>query len=133
MQWIINTFVIFLARAIAYFIDMAISKDDEKSSWMANFVIVMVLEIIFSILASTIVMAYSRRREFSADKDSGLFTSKQNMIKALKKLKQISLWKEQFQDNQMTAFKISWKKSFLSIFSSHPDLDDRIDRLENTF
>ncbi|EKE26308.1 MAG: hypothetical protein ACD_4C00339G0002 [uncultured bacterium (gcode 4)] len=132
VQWIINTFVIFLARVIAYFIDMALNKDEDWNiSWIAYHLVVIVLEIVFSILASIVVMAYSRKREFSADKDSAFFTPKQNMIKALKKLKQLSFEKENFKDDSLAAFMISWKKSYLSIFSSHPDLDTRIEKLEN--
>ena len=132
VQWIINTFVIFLARVIAYFIDMALNKDEDWNiSWIAYHLVVIVLEIVFSILASIVVMAYSRKREFSADKDSAFFTPKQNMIKALKKLKQLSSEKENFKDDSLAAFMISWKKSYLSIFSSHPDLDTRIEKLEN--
>ncbi|EKE28159.1 MAG: Zn-dependent protease [uncultured bacterium (gcode 4)] len=132
VQWVINTFVIFLARVIAYFIDMAISKDEERS-WIAYHATVIILDMVLSVFALIVVMAYSRRREFTADKDSGIFTPKQNMIKALRRLKQLSSVREPIQDEQLAAFKISWKKSFAMLFSSHPDLDDRINKLENSF
>lgn len=129
VQWVINAFVIFLARIMATVIDYFINKE-EKESTFAYHLIVMLLEVILSILASIIVMAYSRKREFSADRDSSIFTSKNNMIAALKKIKTLQERTNTFWDSELNTFKISSKKSLLKLFSSHPDIDDRINKLE---
>lgn len=132
LQWVINSFVIFLARIIWYFVDKTINKDSEWS-WIWYHISVIVFEIILSILASIVVMAYSRKREYSADRDSWFFTPKQNMIDALKKLKTLYPITQSIETDSVSTFKISSKKSFLSLFSSHPDLDDRINKLQNNF
>ncbi len=132
VQWVINSFVIFLARVIAFFIDRFISKDEEESNSLAYYWIVIFLDIVLSILASLIVMAYSRRREFSADYDATKFTPKVNMINALKKLKTLSDRNEVHWSQELETLKISSRGAIISLFSSHPDLDDRINRLSNS-
>lgn len=132
LQWVINTFVIFLARIVASFAEkFFLSEEESWWSWI-YYVISFILEIIFSILASIVVMWFSRYREFRADEGSANFVWKEKMILALKRLKQ-------FQNNMVTddsdklaTFKIwSKKRSWLfALFSSHPDLDDRIKNLE---
>lgn len=132
LQWLLNTFVIFFARIIANIADSYLNKwENSWPSWV-YYVVSIVLEIIFWILASLIAMAFSRHREFRADEWSARFLGKQKMIwalKALKKMKDIA----SSDDSKLATMQINtkWKKWFFSLFSSHPDLDDRIKALEN--
>ena len=137
LQWVINTFVIFLSRILASIIDNFIKKDEsEESSWPSwtYFLVSMVLELVFSILASLVVMKFSRYREYRADEGSANLVWKQKMVLALKKL--LSLQDREFLDNSnFASMKISSYKKwwFMSLFSSHPDLQDRINNLETKF
>ena len=89
-----------------------------------------VFQIIFGILASTIVMWFSRQREFRADAYAGKLTSKQDMAKALRRLQQIH--EPQNVSKQMEVFAISGKRSggIGRLFMTHPPLEERIKALE---
>ena len=132
LQWVLNTFVIFFARVIANIADSYLNKwENSWPSWI-YYVVSIVMEIIFWILASLIAMAFSRHREFRADEWSARFLWKQKMIKALnalKKMKDLAI----SDDAKLATMQINtkWKKWFFALFSSHPDLDDRIKALEN--
>lgn len=136
LQGVINAFVMFLARVIAFAINMAFSSRDEEGRGlgpMLNWIVVMVLEILFSILGSMVLSAYSRYREFKADAGGAKYAGKNNMVSALKRLQAV------YEDNlqvaeknaSVAAFKISGKKGgMLSLFATHPPLEERIARLE---
>lgn len=130
IQGVVNTFVIFLARVIGGIIDNAMRGDDEESSGygFSYYIIVFILEMIFGILASTIVMYYSRQREYRADAGSAGLVGKQKMIAALKRLQHNS---EPKLESSMMAFGISGSKK-ASLFMSHPPLEERIKALENS-
>jgi len=130
IQGVVNTFVIFLARIIGGFIDNAMRSDDDESAGhgFSYFIIVFVLEMIFGILASTIVMYYSRKREFVADSGSASLVGKQKMIAALERLKTTS---EPELEGSLMAFGISGKTKS-SLFMSHPPLEARIEALKNS-
>ena len=132
LQGVLNTFVIFFARIIGQFIDKAILKNDEGNGW-GYFISVMVLEIVFGILASLVLMAFSRHREYRADEGSSRFVGKDKMILALKRLEHIVNTKEIPDDGKLASFKIHSEKGFLSLFMSHPSLGDRIKNLENNY
>ena len=85
-----------------------------------------VLEMLFGILASIIVMWFSRQREYRADAGSAKLAGRQKMIAALTRLKSNS---ESQLDGTMMAFGISGKSAFSELFMSHPPLDKRIDVL----
>lgn len=128
VQGVINTFVVFISRIIAYAISNTVR---EEMAGMVHFISIIVLQIMFSILGSIAVMAYSRHREFQADRGGAQLAGKEKMIRALKALKQ----NVQLVDNSEQAFqtlKISGGKgkSLASLFASHPELDERIRRLE---
>lgn len=129
LQWVLNTFVIFFARIIANLFD---SYTDWKFGILWYIAINIALQILFWIGASLIAMKFSRYREFRADEWSARFVGKQKMIAGLKALKNVQLTASP-DTSKLAAMKISTKKkSWIgALFSSHPDLDERIQRLEN--
>lgn len=127
VQGVVNTFVIFFARIVGYFVDKVILKNEEGPG-IGYFVTTIVAEIVFGILASTITMYVSRIREFHADEAGARLSSRENMIAALERLKMNH--GESSLPSQMQAFGISGEKSrFGDLFRSHPPLDDRIEAL----
>ena len=129
LQWVINTFVIFISRVIG---QIVASRVDEKASGMVYILVSIVLEIIFGILASMIVMKFSRYREFRADEWSARFVGKNKMIKALQALQKMQE-KAPKDSGKFATMQIStrWKSGFKKLFSSHPDLSDRIRNIED--
>lgn len=130
-QGVLNTFVIFISRVLAYGLDKFISKDEETesgTSWV-YMVSTIVFEILFGILASIIVSYYSRVREFAADKGGADLTSKQHMINALAKLGSVEPGEL---PGGLKSFGISSKpNSLLALFSTHPPIEKRIEALKN--
>ncbi len=129
IQGVVNTFVIFLARVIAGAISNATRGNNSGGGALGGFAyygIVFVLEMLFGILASIIVMWFSRQREYRADAGSAKLVGRQKMIAALTRLKSNS---ESQLDGTMMAFGISGKSAFSELFMSHPPLDKRIDVL----
>jgi len=130
IQGVVNTFVIFLARVIGGIVDNAMRGNNDQSSGrgFSYYIIVFVLEMIFGILASTIVMYYSRKREYVADSGSASLVGKQKMIAALRRLQNST---EPQLEGSLMAFGISGKKAS-SLFMSHPPLESRIAALQNS-
>lgn len=128
IQGVVNTFVIFLSRVIGYVIDKAVFKT-ERGNGPAFFVTMIIAELVLGILASTIVMWFSRQREFRADIGGAELSSRRNMINALKRLG--SLHPEPLPD-KMAAFGIAGGvgDGFKRLFMSHPPLEERIAALE---
>jgi len=133
IQGVVNTFVIFLSRAIGYVVDMALSKGkDYHGPGIAYYVVSFIAEIITSILASAIVMWFSRQREFRADAGSAALVGKHKMIAALQRLQQVHTDKL---PDQFAAFGIAGSKgtSLLRyLFLSHPPLEERIEALRKS-
>ena len=130
LQGVLNTFVIFFAKIVAYVVDRVILKNEQEGhSW--TFIIVdIVAQVLFGILASIITMWFSRKREFHADNGGAYLAGKENMIAALKRLD--SMQPGELPD-QIAAFGISSGKSKIGeLFTSHPPLADRIAALEAT-
>lgn len=132
LQGVLNTFVIFFARVIGEIIDRTILKNDEGQGW-GYFITVMVLEVIFGIFASLVLMAFSRHREYRADEGSSRLVGKDKMILALKRLEHITASREIADDGKLATFKIHSEAGFLHLFMSHPTLPDRIKNLENNY
>lgn len=133
IQGVVNTFVMFFARIVGYFVDSLLRKNDDSGGVGFGFYIAtFVAEIIFGIAASMIVAWFSRRREFRADVAGAQFGSTAGMIGALQRLKAESQMPDQL-PTQMTAFGISshTKMGFMALMASHPPLDDRIAALQN--
>ena len=124
LQGVVNAFVMFIARVIGFFVSQSV--EEEKRSWV-QFLVVFVCEIVLGILGMLVVAAFSRAREFRADKGGANYSSKNDMISALKKLKETIEIQEETPHTSLATLKISQKpNSFLSLFSTHPNLDERI-------
>lgn len=131
IQGVVNTFVMFFARIAGHFVDKAILKN-ENGTGIGFYVSVIVFELIFGLLASLIVMAFSRHREYRADwAASSLMGSRKPMQKALARL--MSYKEGQQLPAQVAAYGISSKNKagLAALFSSHPPLEKRIQALEN--
>ncbi len=135
IQGVINTFVIFFARIAAYTVQTILSRGRDDGGQIGGFAYYMtaiVFEIIFGILASTIVMWFSRWREFRADAGSAkLLGGPQKMIAALERLAELHDLPVDNRGKSFQSFKISGQRSkFLALFSSHPPLEYRIKALK---
>jgi len=126
IQGVVNTFVVFLSRVVGHVVDRVILKN-ERGHGIGYFVTVMVAQVVLSILASTIVMYFSRKREFIADTGGADLAGHQNMINALKRLGQVE---PEALPEQMAAFGINDKGGWMALFSSHPPIEARIAALE---
>ncbi len=131
IQGVINTFVMFFARLIGFFVDRVILKN-ERGLGLGYWITTIVAEIFLGILASTIVMWFSRQREFRADAAGASLAGRGAMISALQKLQQetASHVENQMPDT-LTAFGISsgWKQRPSRLFMTHPPLEERIEAL----
>lgn len=129
IQGVVNTFVMFLSRVIGYLVDKVVFKT-EKGQGPAFFVTMIIAEMVLGILASIIVMWFSRQREFRADQGGARLAGRQGMINALKRLQ--SLHEPQPLPDKMAAFGINGGKTggLKSLFMTHPPLEDRIAALE---
>jgi len=132
LQWIINTFVVFISRIFAYIFEKVILRSNESNPWIYYWVS-FVFQIIIWILASIIVSWFSRYREFRADEGSSFYVWKEKMIAALKKLQKYQDAIISDDSDRLATAKIATKKSssILKLFASHPDLELRIKNLEN--
>ena len=130
IQGVVNTFVIFFARLVAGLISNFLRSDDEEEGagmgGLAYMATVFVLEMIFGILASIIVMWFSLQREFRADAGSAKLAGRDKMIAALERLRQ---GHEPQLEGTMMAFGINGKRSVSELFMSHPPLEKRIEAL----
>ena len=127
LQGVLNTFVIFLSRVIANVVASSRNGDEESRSSGIYFLVSMVLEIVFGILASIIAMWFSRYREYRADAGSAQLVGKEKMIAALQRLQQIH--EPQEMEGSLNAFMINGKRS--ELFMSHPPLEKRIEALRS--
>ncbi|MCI5052569.1 MAG: protease HtpX [Simkaniaceae bacterium] len=121
LQGIVNVFVMFLARVLAYAIGN--SRDRRGGS---NFMLVFVFEILFMILGSMVVCKFSRWREFRADAGGAMLAGKESMISALEKLSA-----PQEGSKSMNALMISGPRA-MRLFATHPPLKERIRRLRES-
>jgi heat shock protein HtpX len=132
LQGVINAFVMFLARVIAFFITRP--KDGEDASPWMNFLVVMVLEIVLSAFGMMAVAAFSRRREFRADAGSARLAGRDKMINALEALRHTTQYADLTGNASVASMKIAGKpKGFFGLFATHPPLEARIARLKAEF
>ena len=127
IQGVVNTFVIFLSRAIGFAIDNFLNRGEERRGPGAGYMITyLVLEVFLGILASMIVAWYSRQREFRADAGSGdLMGQRQSMIQALRRLGGLQAGEL---PNGLQSMGITG--SIGKLFATHPPIEERIARLQ---
>lgn len=126
VQGVINTFVVFLSRVIGHVVDRVVFKV-ERGHGPAFWIVSLVAQFVLGILASIIVMWFSRWREYRADAGAAELAGHDKMIAALRRLKQAS--DPQPLPDELAAFGISGA-GLKELFASHPPLDDRIAALE---
>jgi heat shock protein HtpX len=129
LQGVINAFVMFLARIIAYVVVRGTSDSRSRGSSGLEFLVVMVLQIVLGILGSLVVAWFSRQREFRADAGGAHLAGRPRMIGALQRLKA----NQELVDpshQALATMKISGTRSWLALFSTHPPLEVRIAALE---
>ena len=124
IQGVVNTFVIFLSRIVGNIVDRSMSRDSDGRG-IAYFATVMVTQLVLGILASIIVMWFSRRREFRADAGGARLAGRDRMIAALERLKAAH---DEPLPAQLNAFGISGGegRGLARLFMSHPPLEERI-------
>jgi len=128
IQGVVNTFVVFLARVVGYIVDKAVFRS-ERGVGIGFYVTTFVCEIVFGILASTIVAWFSRQREFRADAASAdLLGSPRPMVSALARLggMQPGALPASFQSSG-----INNRPGWMALFSSHPPIEERIAALQS--
>lgn len=132
LQGVVNAFVMFLARVLAYVISGFGRSRDNGGSAMSYMLLVYLFQVVFMILGSLVVAAYSRYREFRADAGGARLAGKDAMISSLQTLRVLQEIKDPRENPAMAAFKISHqgRKGLLSLFASHPPLEERIERLQ---
>jgi heat shock protein HtpX len=124
LQGVLNTFVIFLARVIGSIVDRAVFRDEDGRG-IASFLTILVLQLVLGFLASLILLWFSRRREFRADRGGAELAGTGNMIAALEALKRVH---EPLPAQQLAAFAIAGggTRGFARLLMDHPPLDERI-------
>ena len=132
IQGVINAFVMFLARVIAFFLVRG-SSDSKEGSPMMRVVVTVALEMFFSILGMIVVSAFSRKREFRADEGSARLGGREKMINALEGLTSTVQYADLTHEKSLATLKISGAPGgFLgALFATHPPLQDRIERLKH--
>ena len=127
IQGVVNTFVIAIARLVGYAVDRFMAGDEEEyqGPGIAYFITSIICEICFGILASTIVMWFSRQREYRADAGGARLAGRDKMIAALERLRR--LHEPSHLPSQVAALGINGGMSrFGKLFLSHPPLEERI-------
>ena len=127
VQGVVNAFVMFLARVIGFFASQFVAEDKRN---IVQFGVVIALEIGLGILGMIVVSAFSRRRDYRADSGGASLSTRENMILALERLKANHHLPQSDDQPAIASLKISGKAGgLLKLFSTHPDLDDRIKKL----
>ena len=129
IQGVVNTFVIFLARIVGYAVDKFIFKNENEQG-TAYFVTYFIAEMVLGVLASTIVMWFSRQREFRADAGGAQLAGRHNMIAALEALRRTH--EPAALPEKMAAFGIAGGNGVSGLrrlFMTHPPLEERIHAL----
>jgi heat shock protein HtpX len=128
IQGVVNTFVIFLSRVVGYVVDRVVLRNEREGVGPGYWVASIVAELVLGILASVIVMWFSRQREFRADAGGARLAGREKMISALQALQRSHEGSNL--PAQMAAFGISAPTGGLAkLFMSHPPLEERIEAL----
>lgn len=133
LQGVVNAFVMFLARAITFALSQASRRDDDDAGFSGGtyFMVQIALELVLMILGSMVVAWFSRYREFRADAGGARIAGRENMVRALQRLRSTVELIDPNAQPAAQALKISSRPGgFLALLSTHPPLEDRIARLE---
>jgi heat shock protein HtpX len=128
IQGVVNTFVVFFSRLVGILVDRVLLKNDSRNGpGIGAFVAQIAAQIVLGVLASMIVMWFSRQREFRADAGGANLAGRQKMINALERLKVNH--EQAVMPQNMAAMAISSQGGFSRLFMTHPPLDERIEAL----
>lgn len=128
IQGVVNTFVVFFSKLFGYFVDRVLLKNDGREGpGIGAFVAEIVAQLVLGVLASIVVMWFSRQREFRADAGGANLAGRQKMIAALEKLK--ANHEKAVLPENMAAMAISSGGGFSKLFMTHPPLEERIEAL----
>lgn len=133
VQGVINAFVMFLARALAFALSGLGNRNNQRSSSGSYYMLVFVFEIVFMVLGMFVIAAYSRYREFRADRGGAELAGTGNMIAALVALQRThEVVDQRYEKPALQTFKISnpRRSGLRQLFSTHPPLEERIARLK---
>ena len=127
IQGVVNTFVVFLSRVVAFFVDRVVFRT-ERGTGPGYFITMIVAQLLFGVLASIVVAWFSRRREFRADAGSAQYLgTPQPMIRALARLGGLPPGEL---PKALTGFGITDKTGIAALFATHPPIEDRIRALQ---
>jgi heat shock protein HtpX len=128
IQGVVNTFVVFFAKLIGIMVDRVLLKNDGRNGpGIGAFVAEIAAQIVLGVLASIVVMWFSRQREFRADAGGASLAGRQKMINALERLKVNH--EQAAMPQNMAAMAISSQGGFSRLFMTHPPLEERIEAL----
>lgn len=128
IQGVVNTFVIFFAKLFGILVDRVLLKNDGRHGpGVGAFAAEIAAQLVLGVLASMIVMWFSRHREFRADAGGASLAGRNKMIAALEKLK--INHEQAVLPEKIAAFGISGGKGMMRLFMTHPPLDERIEAL----
>ncbi len=127
LQGVVNTFVVFFARVVAFVLSRFVRSELAP---IVHFFEIIVFQLLFSLLGSLVVFAYSRHREYHADQGGADLAGKDKMKHALERPKAHSGYARTGEDQPAVAtMKINGQKKISMLFSTHHDMDERIHRL----
>ncbi len=131
LQGVVNTFVIFLSYILSQLISMHTRKGRQDQNFGVYLISRIVLDIIFMAVGSIILCTFSRHREYKADLGGAILSSKEQMIRALRRLEQTSASIEKEETPQsVAALMCNGKKGFMELFSTHPPIEKRVRALQ---
>ena len=127
LQGVMNAFVIFISRVLASFAAMIFRDEEKGPSFLVQLLFTFLFDIILGILASVLVLWFSRYREYRADEKGARYVGKDTMIHTLQSLMRSSQQVEARGNHAMVSnFKIAGRKKWISLLSSHPPIEERI-------
>jgi heat shock protein HtpX len=127
IQGVVNTFVVFLSRVVAFFVDRIVFRT-QRGTGPGYFITMIVCQLLLGVLASLIVAWFSRRREFRADAGSAQYLgTPQPMIRALARLGGLPAGEL---PKSLTGFGITDKAGIVALFATHPPIEERIRALQ---
>ena len=126
LQGVINAFVMFLSRAVAFLLPRGDREDGRGMAPPPTMLLIWPLEILLGVLGSLVTAWFSRHREFRADAGAARLTSPGAMVGALQSLGQVVNLQDPRDEPTLASLKINEPPSFLRLFASHPPLDARI-------